>query len=303
VEDIFTYAAKCVANKGVLARIGHSAKLHSMRSAVSSKGSAASKGAALVGIAVRATFSAVPVPVVGGLIGAVESKIERAIRSAVHTRSLNKAVTQTEMVKFTLKELSVEELDRYRWKVSDAITEFNKLIAQKETKLAGKRAEQATCDVFLDLAMAAEQVKRRIDILAKACLHIAAAIKITGEWIEDCMNGPGTPSFSLTGAAPVASGTGGISKGIAELKNWLAANVQAELDAYNRGASDEEKEKYMLENHAKCDRWCCFRNAGKPDNWTNAKDKAAFVLRNLADPFVPDSFNNNLGSLWKDDGK
>ena len=70
MEDIFAYAAKCVENKSVLARIGHSAKLHSVRSAVSSKGSAASKFGALVGAGARATLNAIPIPVVGSLLGA-----------------------------------------------------------------------------------------------------------------------------------------------------------------------------------------------------------------------------------------
>ena len=59
MEDIFAYAKKCVDNKTVAARIGHSAKLHSLRSAVSSKGSAASKLSSLGGAAVRA-ISALP---------------------------------------------------------------------------------------------------------------------------------------------------------------------------------------------------------------------------------------------------
>src|SRR5262245_19980853 len=75
VEDIFVYAAKCVENKGVLARIGHSAKLHAARSAVSSKGSAASKFGALVGAGIRATVNAIPIPVIGGLVGALEQKV------------------------------------------------------------------------------------------------------------------------------------------------------------------------------------------------------------------------------------
>jgi hypothetical protein len=301
VEDIFVYAAKCVDNKGVLARIGHSAKLHSLRSAAASKGSAASKAGALVGAGIRATVNAMPIPVIGGLIGALEQKVEKAIKSKMHGRSLQKATSVTEKVKFTLKELSVEELDRYRWKVSEAITEFNKLNGQKDVNLKKQQEAHATCETFLQLAMAAEQVNRRLLKLKTACLGIFAAIKITGEWIEDCQNGAGATPLTMEGGTRTAAANGGVSKTIAELKTWIAAAVQAELDLHTRAGTDAIKEAFITEYHGKCEKWCCFRAAGKPDNWANCKDNAAFVLRNLADPFVPDSFNNNLGVLWKED--
>src|SRR5258708_6493170 len=109
MEDIFDYAAKCVANKSVLQRIGHSAKLHSLRSAISGKGSAASKFGSLVGAAARATLNAIPIPAVGSLIASLEQKVEKVIKSQLHGRSLRKAATAADKVKFTLKELSVEE--------------------------------------------------------------------------------------------------------------------------------------------------------------------------------------------------
>lgn len=301
VEDIFVYAAKCVDNKSVLARIGHSAKLHSARSAVSSKGSAISKASALVGAGVRATVNAMPIPVIGGLIGALEQKVEKAIKSHMHGKSLQKAATITEKVKFTLKELSVEELDRFRWKVTESMTEFNKLVAQKEINLKKQMEQHATCETFLNLAMAAEQVQRRIKKLKTACLGIFAAIKITGEWIEECENGQGATPLAMTGGTRTAAASGGVNKSIAELRTWIAANIQTELDTHTRAGNDATKEAFVAEYHGKCDKWCCFRDAGKADTWANCKDNAAFVLRNLADPFVPDSFNNNLGVLWKTD--
>ena len=300
MEDIFVYAAKCVENKGVLARIGHSAKLHSARSATASKGSAASKVGALVGAGLRATVNAIPIPVVGGLIGALEQKVEKAIKSKLHSRNLGKATTNTDKVKFTLKELSVEELDRYRWKVSDAITEFNKLVATHPANFAKKQAAHATCDAFLDLALAAEQVNRRVKKLKEACLGIMGAIQITSQWIEECENGPGAPLGTLTTAARGGPGAG-VNKAIVDLRAMLADSVQTELNSADRYTVDSAREAHILEGHGKCEKWCCFRAQGTPDNWVNFKNNAAFVLRNLADPFVPDSFNNNLGVLWKDD--
>jgi hypothetical protein len=239
--------------------------------------------------------------VIGGLVGALEQKVEKVIKSQRHSRNLGKATTTTDKVKFTLKELSVEELDRFRWKVSESITEFNKLVPAHAANLAKKRAAQATCDAFLDLALAAEQVNRRIKKLKEACLGIFGAIKITSEWIEECENGPGAGPVTVSGGTPSGPATAGVNNAIADLKTMLAANIQAELDAMNGLATDAAKEEYILNFHGKCDKWCCFRAQGSPDTWANCKNNAAFVLRHLADPIVPDSFNNNLGVLWKTD--
>jgi hypothetical protein len=62
--------------------------------------------------------------------------------------------------------------------------------------------------------------------------------------------------------------------------------------------SDENKKWYISYHHANCDRWCCWREAGAEDNWAKCKENCAFVLRTLSDPFAPDSFSHNLGSLW-----
>jgi hypothetical protein len=303
VDDVFQYAEKVVENKGVLARMAHSAKLHSVRSAVSSPGSAASKGAALMGAGLRATVNAIPIPVIGGLIGAVEARVEKAIKSRMHRSHLKPTASKAETVKFTLKELSVEELDRYRWKVSEAITEFNKLLAQKDATLKKNREAHSTCECFVDLAIAAEQVKRRIRILRQACLGLFAAVKITSEWIMECEKGSGATPFEMVGGSYAAGAAmGGVTKGIKELADWIAATIKFETDNRDAGATEEAKAGYILQLHGKCERWCCFRDRDKPDTWANFREKSAYVLRNLADPFVPDSFNNNLGVLWKESG-
>jgi len=61
------------------------------------------------------------------------------------------------------------------------------------------------------------------------------------------------------------------------------------------------RDEYIRDSHGMCSKWCCFRREGTPDTWANCRSHAAAVLRVLTDPFVPDSFNNNLGVLWKDD--
>lgn len=74
--DLFDYARDCVNNKTVLARLGHSATLHSTRSALSGPGAFFSKTMTMVGVAARATLNCIPIPTVGSLISAVEKAIE-----------------------------------------------------------------------------------------------------------------------------------------------------------------------------------------------------------------------------------
>ena len=296
MEDIFAYAKKCVDNKTVVARIGHSAKLHSVRSAVSSKGSAASKLSSLGGAAIRATLQAIPLPAVGSLLASVEEAVEKAVKSCLHRRSLSKAQTTEEKIKFKLKELDVEELDRYRWKVQESITDFNKAMQGFGANLAKKREAGATCDAFFEVALAAEQASRRTEKLKEACLALHAAMLLTMNWVEECENGPSTPVAAV--AAPHRQPpTLGINGRKNDFMKIMTAFINQEIKEMET-LTDENKDWYIANYHGKCDRWCCWRLAGKVDSWANCKDNCAWVLRTLADPFVPDSFSNNLGSLW-----
>lgn len=300
MEDIFAYAAKCVKNKSVPARIAHSAKLHNARSAMASKGSAASKFMSLAGSGARATVNCIPIPVIGGLAGAAEQKFEKAVKRYFHSRRKENAPLAEE-VKFTLKDLSVQELDRYRWKVSESITEFNKLVAGHTANLEKKREALAPCDAYLDLALAAEQVKRRIKILSDACLIVLGAVQITSKWIEECENGPGAVLPEMIGGNGTVATRASVNGMIAELRTLLADSIKKEVEQADRYIVPTARDEYIRDSHGMCSNWCCFRREGTPDTWANCRSHAAAVLRALTDPFVPDSFNNNLGVLWKDD--
>jgi hypothetical protein len=302
-DDLFAYAKDCVDNKGVFARIGHSGKLHAVRSAVSSKGSFVSKAGALVGVGFRATAACIPLPVVGSLVGAVERAFEKFVKEKVHGKRLANSSDLKNKVKFELKDLSVEELDRFRWKVSSAMEDLNKAIREFPDRLRTKTAEGARCDAYLDLAIAAQQAVRRLSILRAALEKLNVVLRLTKDWIDMCECGQ-------TVAAPTmppqpAPSTQSVFGQLNAIRADIAAAITAdrdEADAYARtfqsGSQDEARNNFVLGRHGKCDRWCCFRNAGKTDDWKNFKDRAATVLRVLSSPFGPDDFNNNLGQLW-----
>ncbi|MGO8813213.1 MAG: hypothetical protein ACLQVG_00910 [Terriglobia bacterium] len=298
MEDIFVYARKCVDNKSVFQRIGHSAKLHSVRSAVSSQGSAASKLSSLGGVAIRATLQAIPLPAVGSLIASIEEAVEKAIKGALHHRSIAKAQTTEEKIKFQLKELNVEELDRYRWKVQESIKEFNKALQEFDANFVKKRDAAAPCDAFLEVALAGEQASRRIHKLRDACLGLHAAMILSMDWLWECELGAHLPAVAVPPAPPAPSAA---TQGVMGRKNDFMKVIKMFIDQERNemaDLSDENKKWYVSYHHANCDRWCCWRDAGTVDNWAKCKENCAFVLRTLSDPFAPDSFSNNLGSLW-----
>jgi hypothetical protein len=253
-------------------------------------------------------FQAIPVPVVGSLIAAVESHIEKVIRTNQHEKHL-KGATPEERVKFKLKELSVEELDRHRWKVVDSINELNKASAAFPQNLQSKRDASATCDAYLELAMAVAQAKRRIERLKDAVMVLMGCLAETVNWVVNCESGTGAapawqPNQQVQPAAPlsVLGQENAIKRRISDYIKDDEARIESmaiqELCHNAKAVKDDERAKWILYGHGKCDRWCCFRAAGKPDNWKTAKDKAANVLRALAEPIGLDDFNNNLFSLW-----
>jgi hypothetical protein len=305
-DDLFGYADNCVNNKGVLARIGHSAKLHALRSAISSKGSAASKAGALVGVAVRSALSYVPVPVVNNLLVAAEKAVEAKVRKSQHKKNLGAAGNLEQQVKFQLKELKVEDLDRYRWKVSEAIESLNKLMTNFGQDVRAKQAEGATCDAYLELAMAAQQVRRRLLILKKAVLSLKTAAEMTEDWIVECEAGVRADASTkpASGGRKAAAPASVIAQ-FDKIRDAIAGHINDQIRAaedYVRvqpgsrtpQQQDEAKQTYLLTFHGKCDRWCSMRAAGKPDDWATFRTQAAAVVRTLASPMAWEDFTTGL---------
>ncbi len=118
VIDIFVFARQRVDNKGIGSRIKNSAKFHSLRSALSSKGSFASKGLSVVAMGVRSAFKLIPIPIIGDLLGAAEKAIEGKVRGYHRSKRLGEATkvqNMEEKVKFTwlTRDVSPYLVDRY----------------------------------------------------------------------------------------------------------------------------------------------------------------------------------------------
>jgi hypothetical protein len=297
MEDIFAYAAKRVANKDIWSRVKHSSTLHSVRSATQAGGSFGSKGIALAGVAFRATANAIPIPVVGGLVAAIEARLEAFAKAKRHESNLKAATTTLDKVKFTLKELNVEDMDRYRWKANDALLELNEVVRALPERSKTASETHCPCDVFYEAAYAFAQAQRRMTILKEAAAGLVAAMALTVEWVSEVETGakllPALP------AAPASDVLGGMAGTQSQIRSSYKDFVDTEHLRWFK--LQERGDAYIKSVHAYCGDFCIFRAAGKVDTFAATRDRLAEIARELAKPFNPDSFNNNLGSLWKVD--
>jgi hypothetical protein len=181
-NSLMEHARKLVDNKSLFTRVAHSSTFHSARSASKAPGSAASKGAA-VGLAVaKKAMQLIPIPVLGDLAGEVSGIVDKKIRGKLHQRRLDAATTAEEKVKFKLKDLSVEEFDRFRWKLADSVKELQR--AQVKFK-AAPDDNSDVCSSHLELALAVAQASRRHHRLMELCETMLATMLEAIDWAND----------------------------------------------------------------------------------------------------------------------
>jgi hypothetical protein len=299
--DIFEYARARVENKSVTQRIWHSSKLHQLRSALQSKGSMVSKAGKLAGVAVRGACSLIPVPVLGSLLSAAESGVEDWKRQGAHNTHKNKAASLAERVKFELKDLSVEELDRYRWKVNESLQEYNRIAASFSSTLETKAAAAAPCDALVDLAIAIAQLQRRIDILRTNCMATKVALEEAIQWVDEVATGTASPkgAASPKGDVPEVSQktvvkSGGFAAITKQSRETILKFATDQKDASEKaaclGKDMQEKERngqqWIADNHGQCSGWCMFHPENGKDNYAELRSQAAKVVKFLSTPLI-----------------
>ncbi len=268
--NIWAYAKSKVDNKGVFTRIAHSSRFHSVRSAVSSQGSFGSKLLKGLGAVGRASFSLIPIPIIGGLLASVEQAIEGQIRSSVH-KSHNPTPGVVTSVKFALKEASVENLDRYRFKVEHSMKELEQ--ALEDYKKFDPQADTTSfCNSGLDLAMVVAQADRRKRIFDTEILKLKGIMEASLAWSL-------AVSASLDGAKSKAE------------KHFLDI-AAAESAALTTGTQDEKDAATaaLKLRHSKCGSFCPYKTNIAGGRWADFRATAADVVRELQAPFSPDTF-------------
>lgn len=255
-QNPFDQATDEVKNKSWTDQVSHSKVFHSYRSAFSSKGSLFSKGSSAVVTTGKLFLALIPVPVVGAVVGAVVDKISDVARGEALSRNKAAATTNADKVKFEIKDLTVENLDRYRWKLAHAYEELN----------AGIRAYNASttqsCDDLYTIALLIAQVERRKEKLTKELQKFAKVINLVNDWI---------------GEVDVNQG-----QRVSEIKTELAnkpAETANEFKALvNTIPAQAAKMQTIQAAHANCQNWCCIKETAKyePD-WQKTKKWAGKV--------------------------
>ncbi|MEM5299312.1 hypothetical protein VSR82_34000 [Burkholderia sp. JPY481] len=262
--DPFVQAEAEVNNKSWDEQILHSRLFHSTRSAFTSlfssdRGSAASKGiGAAIGIG-KLFLSLIPVPVVGSVAGAIiegVSDFARGKRLESNLDAAKAAGDKANLAKFEIKDLTVENLDRYRWKVAHAFESLNGGIAEFNKKQPADR----TCDDIYAMALLIQQVERRNQRLRDELGKFKTALDHVEEWIGDLEKKQ--------------------SVDMHKLKESLKKGTSDTVKEYggHKGSNEAEATK-ILAAHATCEKWCCVKETAKydPTSWPKLKSRIGAV--------------------------
>lgn len=280
-KDIFKFAQARVDNKGVGARIKNSARFHSLRSALSSKGSAGSKALSVLAMGARSAFKLIPIPIVGDLLGQAQKGVASYARGKHLSKRRGAATTVEDTIKFEIKELSVENLDRFRWKAQDALLEMNKKVIAYEAAFADQASKGKPCHAMLELAEAVAQAERRMKKLAEASEQIIEVLKRTADWANDHTQKLVTAksTYSAQFAAHIAKEAGKADK----LDNAMAG----------------QGEYALMAQHEHCETYCFYKMAAETDNWANTRKNIAEAVAALTAPFEVEAFVSLDGSAFK----
>jgi len=283
IPDLLKYASDVVNHKTVWQRIGHSPALHTARSVISSKTSLASKAINFAGVLGRGGLTLIPIPVVGSLLATAEKHVEEKIRKRRNKNRAEAAKPIGEKVKFELKELSLEEVDRYRWKVQQSMTALNAAIQKWQDIRQKAEDDHALCAAYVELATAAEQASRRIEKLHDKCSAVAAVMKETMDWLEQLFGDIDTPQ-SVCGT-----------------EYWIKQRLEDEIRAVDTLLSTsgeaekvEARKFYIEEHHSKCTGWCWAKDVSAPPiySYPRTVEWSAKVLKWAAEPFTLDSLGS-----------
>lgn len=264
--DPFQQAREEVASKSMGQQIWNSSILHNFRSAFSSPGSAASKAADVTLGVGQLLLSLIPLPVIGAVISAATSAINSKVRSELHGRHYTEndnrdSAENAKYVKYQIKELTVENLDRYRWKVSESIDMVNKGIT-------AYNAGQQTCDDMYAFCLLTEQVDRRKKKLIDELVVFKNVLDGVNRWIVDLEQN------QLIQLEDIKN----------KIKNKSKKEIQEINMLFSMRAQDAEKIALHTSKHTKCKEWCYMKKTAKYDphtNWDVIKSNAGSVANFL----------------------
>ncbi|NRD72646.1 hypothetical protein HQQ94_05170 [Shewanella sp. VB17] len=131
----------------------------------------------------------VPIPVVRHILG---DSLKKAYDTGkkYHRKKYQtaKAISDEDKTKFGWKDLDVQDMDRYRWKIVDSIKSFNQE-SISFTANVGKYIEQGNvCDQFVKVTAGFAYSRKRIKKLRDKTLAIRELCTHTLNWLDDVDN-------------------------------------------------------------------------------------------------------------------
>lgn len=252
MDDIKTWAIAKVKNKTVRQRVWHSGFFHSFRSATKSRGSFGAKVLRMGGALGRGALKFVPIPILGTLAASAEGAIEKAIRNHHIKSNLENVTSTADIAKWKVKDLSIDDLDRYRKKVEMAAANLKNKIDNFDTAKSAAAQDNKPCNAYADLALAYAQLERRVEILKRQ----GQAVKIAGKAVEKYAD---ETQSSLRSAYD----------GLGEAMNTYISS------------QTESTEVNVIAAHKKCSKYCVARQVinSDSDTWNSIKSGFASLAR------------------------
>jgi hypothetical protein len=202
------------------------------------------------------------VPIVGPIVGAAVDAINSKIRSAKHNANVDPAASAEINAKFGIKELTVENLDRYRWKINHAYEEMNRGIT------AYNNSEVQGCDEFYQIALLYQQVQRRNGKLIDEMEKFKAVFRHVESWMKELERNHLNQAESIMKS---------VSKQVAdEISSMSNLNPAIPFQA--------TRMESITKRHIGCTQWCCMKEKAKYNpnaNWGTMKTYAGQVANFL----------------------
>lgn len=180
-RDLQGIAKSMVANPSVGKRIRHSRAFSPFRRAGQSKGAFASATFGLVQKGVSTAIGLIPVPVVGSLVDKAWGKLNELGRAKHYKQHIDFPVNSADRVKFELKTIGdeVADLDRYRWKISKAVANYNKVASEVMQGI-----DSAPCDAWVRVWAKYYYLGSRIGKLRDAIDGLQAILLEADIWLD-----------------------------------------------------------------------------------------------------------------------
>lgn len=180
-RNIWGTGVQIANNPSLWTRMKHSSKGTSFR-----RGAKLSTPFKVLAGGAKFVLKQVPIPILNDILGVLSDKAYAWGKSKQYAAHHAATKSAEERVKFGWKDMDVQDMDRYRWKVHASFLELQKLAQAFSHKQQNFVTEGSICDDFVKVTTEAAYTRKRIDKLREKALAIAALCALTNDWLNDC---------------------------------------------------------------------------------------------------------------------